>query len=130
MKALDTNVLARWIMRDHEEQYQLAEQVIVGGAFVPITVIMELEWILRSVAGYSRDQTTGALRAIMELETLDFPDRDALARAIDDYRQGADWADLIHLIQASAAATFLTFDRKLSRRPHSVSPVVVELIHA
>ena len=129
MKAVDTNVLARWIMRDHEPQFKLAQQVIVAGAFVPITVIMELEWVLRSVAGYSRDQITAALRAIMELDTLDFPDRDALSRAVDDYRRGADWADLIHLIQASAAATFLTFDRRLSRRSVSASPVSIQLIH-
>lgn len=130
MRALDTNVLARWIMRDHEEQFHLAQLTIVAGAFVPMTVVMELEWVLRSVAGYSRDQIASALGAILELETLDFPDREALSKAIDEYRKGADWADLIHLIQTSAATTFLTFDRKLSRRPQTVSPVMVELIRA
>ena len=51
MRAVDTNVLARYYLRDDPTQARLAGKILsAGGVFVPKTVILELEWVLRSVA--------------------------------------------------------------------------------
>ena len=53
MAGLDTNVLVRWILDDDEKQAArvqiLFEEARAGQAalFVPITVMLELEWVLQ-----------------------------------------------------------------------------------
>ena len=61
MRAVDTNVLVRYYLRDDPAQARLAEGVLSAGAvFVPKTVVLELEWVLRSVA----EQPTPSARAV------------------------------------------------------------------
>ena len=51
MRAVDTNILARFYLRDDAAQGRIAASVLSGGdVFVPKTVILELEWVLRYVA--------------------------------------------------------------------------------
>lgn len=49
MNAIDTNVLVRLLVADDMTQAQQAAALIDSGQafFVPITVVLELEWILR-----------------------------------------------------------------------------------
>ena len=52
MRAVDTNILARFYLRDDEVQGRIAAQLLaVGDVFIPKTVILELEWVLRCIAG-------------------------------------------------------------------------------
>ena len=50
MIALDTNVLARWILRDDAEQAEIAESVLSGPCWVGATVFLELGWVLLNSA--------------------------------------------------------------------------------
>ena len=51
MRAVDTNILARFYLRDDAVQGRIAAGVLsAGDVFVPKTVILELEWVLRYVA--------------------------------------------------------------------------------
>jgi predicted nucleic-acid-binding protein len=52
--ALDTNVLVRLLVNDDPAQAELAAACIDAsvGCFVPITVALELEWVLRSHAEF------------------------------------------------------------------------------
>ena len=51
MRAVDTNVLARYYLRDDATQGRVAASVLsAGDVFVSKTVILELEWVLRYVA--------------------------------------------------------------------------------
>ncbi len=51
MRAVDTNVLARYYLRDDAAQGHIAASVLsAGDVFVPKTVILELAWVLRYVA--------------------------------------------------------------------------------
>jgi len=47
--ALDTNVLVRLLVNDDPVQAELAADLIdvSSACFVPITVVLELEWVLR-----------------------------------------------------------------------------------
>ena len=57
MPALDTNVLVRYIVQDDAGQLTVAKRLIsriLGEGltlFVPVTVVLELEWVLRSSFG-------------------------------------------------------------------------------
>ena len=54
MPALDTNVLVRYIVQDDAAQLAAAKRLIgrcvAQGStlFIPVTVVLELEWVLRS----------------------------------------------------------------------------------
>ena len=50
MLAIDTNVVVRYLTDDHPGQSPRARGLIDGQAvFVAVTVILEVEWVLRSV---------------------------------------------------------------------------------
>ena len=49
MRAVDTNV--RYYLRDDAAQARIARRLFSAGAvFVPIPAVLELEWVLHSVA--------------------------------------------------------------------------------
>ncbi len=51
VRAVDTNILARYYLRDDAVQGRVAAGVLsAGDVFVPKTVVLELEWVLRYVA--------------------------------------------------------------------------------
>ena len=55
--ALDTNLLVRLLVNDDPAQAELAAACIdaSAGCFVPITVALELEWVLRGAYKLPRD---------------------------------------------------------------------------
>ena len=54
MPALDTNVLVRYLIADDKKQFEAAKQFIEEtikneALFIPVSVSVELEWVLRSL---------------------------------------------------------------------------------
>ena len=124
MPGLDTNVLVRWLMADDEEQTQRVQKVFKAAVsqramlFVPSTVMLELEWVLRSRYRFDKTSVLQALTVLLETQELEFQAEDALERALHAYRQGAaDFADCLHagLCAAAGRTPMLTFDEKAAR---------------
>ncbi len=68
MRAIDTNVVVRYLTGDDAKQSARARAVIESGSvFVSTTVVLESAWVLRSVYGFSRDAVANALRAFLGL---------------------------------------------------------------
>ena len=130
MKSVDTNVLARWLMRDDAAQAKIADDIMDAPIEVVQTVIVELGWVLTSIGGMSREQFADSMLAILSIEDAAFFDRDGLRWAVDRYRAGADWADMIHLVSTRHAGAFVTFDRSMPRDAGAAPPVPVELARA
>src|SRR3954469_11093410 len=64
MLAIDTNLIVRYLTGDHPRQSVKARAVIDGeDVFVCTTVVLETEWVLRSVYGYDAVKVCAALRA-------------------------------------------------------------------
>ena len=51
MRAVDTNVLVRLIVRDDPAQVDRAEAFVARGAWVSLLVLAETIWVLKSVYG-------------------------------------------------------------------------------
>lgn len=126
MAALDTNILVRWLVADDARQLDHAERLFrLAEArneplFVPITVALELEWVLRSVYGFDRIAVQGAFNALLECAVIEFQLEASLERALHHYREvTADFADCLHAGLASAASRgpLVTFDAKAARLP-------------
>lgn len=129
MRSIDTNVLARWVLGDHPVQSTLAANVLSQPVFVPLTVLLELGWVLYKALGLGRNVAAEMLEQVIDLETA-LVERGELARwAVARFRQGADWADMMHLAAASVdSIEFATFDRRLARHAGADSPVPVCLV--
>ena len=63
MLAVDTDVVVRYVTRDHAEQSAKAKTLIDGNdVFVPTTVLLETDWVLRSGYEFTRTEIAAALR--------------------------------------------------------------------
>lgn len=124
MPALDTHILARHIVRDDAAQCAAAQQLIARcvaeGAtlFVPVTVVLELAWVLRSGFGFGKDDVLATLSSLFSAAELSFESERALEVALQLFRQGsADFADCLHVaLAAQAGETPLwTFDKDAAK---------------
>ena len=118
MRAVDTDVLARFYLRDDATQGRIAADVLSGGdVFVPKTVILELEWVLRYVADQPEAKVIECLAHLIALPGVTIEDRDEIETALGHCRNGIDFADALHLAASKACTELLTFDdRGYARR--------------
>jgi predicted nucleic-acid-binding protein len=124
MASLDTNVLVRYLVQDDERQFALARKLIRAALrsgetlFVPVTVMLELEWVLRSNFSFDKDQITNTLSSLLASVELSFESESATEVALALYqRSSADFADCLHVALAHAAgeSPLWTFDRAAAK---------------
>jgi len=122
--ALDTNVLVRFLVQDDARQGAAASRLIrsrvdAGGAlFVPVTVVLELEWVLRSSFGFDKAGVLQALFGLLGSFELAFESEGAVEAALGQYADGkADFADCLHVALALMAGErpLWTFDKAAAR---------------
>ena len=121
MRALDTNVLARFFIDDPDDaqaakQRPAAVEALTGRAFVPVTVLLEFEWVMRGFYSMARTEIARVLRALVGIEHVTIEDRAAVLMALDAFDVGLDLADALHVCRSERATAFLTFDRRLAKR--------------
>lgn len=114
--ALDTNVLVRLLVNDDPVQAQQAAALIDESAacFVPITVALELEWVLRGAYKLSCDAVIGAFEGLLAIRHLHLEQDDLVRRALHWHRQGMDFADALHLARSEGCGALISFDRQLA----------------
>jgi predicted nucleic-acid-binding protein len=131
VRALDTNVLVRALVQDDPAQGRRAQAYLSAGpVYVPITVILELEWVLRSRYGYSPRSIADAIEKLAILENAVIGEQAAVVAAARKMRQGWDFADALHHALAAGCDEFLTFDTTLARRASrddSTDPAVIAI---
>jgi predicted nucleic-acid-binding protein len=118
VRAVDTNVLVRYYLRDDPAQARLAEKALsAGDVFVPKTVLLELEWVLRSVAEQPAGKVLDCLTHLTALPGVTVEDHDQVEAALRHCRDGVDFADALHHAASHACTKLLTFDdRRYVRR--------------
>lgn len=125
MAGLDTNVLVRWLMADDAAQTRQAQTLMNAATqsgeslFVPITVSLELEWVLRSRYGLTRSDLVATFTALLETRELELEAEASLESALHRMRDSeADFADALHAALCAAAGRepLWTLDSKAARR--------------
>ena len=121
MRALDTNVLARFFVDDvydaqAAKQRPAAVAALSERFFVSVTVVLELEWVMRGSYQLPTKDISSVLRALASIEHVKFEDREAVLVAVDVFDKGLDFADALHLARSSRASGFATFDQRLAKR--------------
>lgn len=124
MASLDTNVLVRYLVQDDDRQFALAKKLVQAALragetlYVPITVMLELEWVLRSNFGFDKDQVCTTISSLLASVELTFESEAAAEVALALYqRNKADFADCVHVALSHAAgeSPLWTFDRAASK---------------
>jgi predicted nucleic acid-binding protein len=127
MLAIDTNLIVRYLTGDHPKQSPRARALIDGQpVFVAVTVILEVEWVLRSTYGYAPPEIARALRAFGGLPTVEMEDAAIVSSAFDLAENGLDFADALHLGKSAHCAGFATFDRKFVKAAKAAGHSVQE----
>lgn len=121
MKALDTNVLARFFVDDPDDaqaakQRPAAVTALSERAFVSVTVLLEFEWVMRGFYGFDRPAISQVLVALISIDHISIEDRGAVLAALEAFNRGIDFADALHLARASHTTAFVTFDLGLAKR--------------
>jgi len=113
MLAIDTNLIVRYLTGDHPDQSARARTLIDGQpVFAPATVMLEVEWVLRSTYGFRPVDVVRALRAFAGLPTVTVEDGAIVAGALDLAEKGLDFADALHLGRSAHCDGFASFDRR------------------
>ena len=127
MRAIDTNVLVRFLTNDDPKQSPKARAVVAAGdAYVATTVFLEAEWVLRSAYGYGSPDIASAFATFAGLPGVTLEDPDLLALALASTEAGLDFADALHLGRAQGCEAFVTFDRELIKAAKGLGAVVLE----
>jgi predicted nucleic-acid-binding protein len=123
--AVDTNVVVRVLTRDDLEQAPRARALLESGsAYIPKSVVLETEWVLRSIYHFDRPAILDGITRLLGLPGVEIEDRPAVARALDWYRHGLDFADALHLASCGRADAFATFDGALRRKARALKGAV------
>lgn len=87
MRAVDTNVLVRLIVRDDKSQQSSAESFVASGAWVSHLVLAETIWVLDSVYGLDHAELIDAIDMLQNQEQLVIEEARIVSAALDHYRK-------------------------------------------
>jgi predicted nucleic-acid-binding protein len=117
--SLDTNVLVRYLTRDDEGQWAIADRLIQEQQLCLVTniALCEMVWVLKGKAyRYATSEILNAIDAMLQSPAFEFEHRSCVYQALQRTRAAkADFSDyLIGAISQQLGATVTaTFDRKL-----------------
>ena len=119
MRAIDTNVLLRLIVRDDSRQLVAAESFVSGGAWVPVLAISEAMWVLGSAYRLGANQVADAVEMLLNHKDLVLQDAETVTGALDLFRAkpalGFSDCLLMEMARKAGHLPLGTFDRDLSK---------------
>ena len=119
MRAIDTNLLVRLIVRDEASQVARAEEFVASGGWVSHLVLAETLWVLDAVHERTPAQLAAAVEMLLEHEHLAIQDPDVVARALASFsaRPTLGFSDCLVLEIARKAGHLPlgTFDRRFAK---------------
>ena len=129
MLAVDTNLVVRLLTNDSPAQTARAAAAFRSDdVFIPKSVLLETEWVLRFSYELDRTAILTGLRSILGLPNVVAEDSLRVADALTWYESGLDFADALHLASSSEADRFATLDRSFAKRAATLSTLDVTLV--
>jgi predicted nucleic-acid-binding protein len=126
MLAADTNILVRYLKKDDPAQAQLAKNLLDNqDVLVTTSVMLETEWVLRTLYKIKADELARALRFLAGLPHIVVEDPDLIMQAITWLEAGMDFADAIHLGKAAGCEALITFDKDFIRAANRLGTIPV-----
>lgn len=126
MISLDTNMLVRLYVDEGDRQSARQRELVVRlireseELFVPKTVLLELEWVLRGYYKFGRDPISQAMSHLLGLDNVSVEDESSILEALRHYEAGLDFADALHAASSARSTQMLTFDRRFFNRARRI----------
>ena len=119
MRAVETNVVLRLVVRDDAAQVNAAEEFISSGAWVSHLVLAETTWVLNTVYELDAEEISTAVYMLLRHKHLTMQDADLVACALDQFkkRPSLGFSDCL-ILQLARKAGHLplgTFDRSVAK---------------
>jgi predicted nucleic-acid-binding protein len=124
MKALDTNVLVRFLVKDDEHQAQIVYNVFKQAEagkkifWVSLLVVLETIWVIDSVYEIPRKEILDSLNELLLMPILKFEAQETIRSFILlAQKNSIDLSDVLIACaaQQSGCECVLTFDKKASK---------------
>lgn len=119
MRAIDTNVLVRLIVRDDPRQTGSAEKFAANGAWVSQLVLAETSWVLQSVYELDNKRIANAIEMLLNHRDLTVQDADVVQRALEVLRSkpalGFSDCLIVEIARKAGHVPLGTFDRNLGK---------------
>ena len=127
MRAIDTNVLVRFLVKDDVGQALKARKIMESGPiWIPKTVLLETEWVLRYTYEFERAAVNQALEKVCGLSQVTVENTSSVTQALALHADGFDFADALHLASSQNAQSFFSFDRSLRQKAKQAHTIPVE----
>ena len=121
MRAVDTNVLVRMIVRDDVKQATAADAYVERGGFVSHLALAEATWVLSEVYGRDASGVALAVEMLLNHTTLAIQDADVVTAALAHFRKrpsvGFPDCMLVEIARKAGHVPLGTFDRDLAKLP-------------
>jgi predicted nucleic-acid-binding protein len=119
MRAVDTNVLVRLVVRDDPEQVRIAESFAAPGAWVSHLVLAETTWVLDAVYDRTAEQIASAVDMLLNHKDLTIQDSDVVISALEHFRKrpalGFSECLVLEIARKAGHLPLGTFDRDLAK---------------
>lgn len=122
-KALDTNVLVRFLVKDDERQAKTVYRIFKQAEsdkevfFVPLLVVLETVWVLESVYKIKRHEILDSINELILMPILEFEKPSAILKFVSSARgTKIDLSDLLiaHSAKFAGCECVITFDKRAS----------------
>ena len=126
MIAVDTNLLIRLLTKDDPAQAKRAARIMESHEiFIPKTVMLETEWVLRHAYEIRKENIINGFQKILGLPNVHVEDQQTVFQAISWYGSGLDFADALHLASSMKTDGFMTFDKALIKKARKLISIDV-----
>jgi predicted nucleic-acid-binding protein len=119
MRAIDTNVLVRLIVRDDSRQAATADEFVEDGAWVSVLTVAETAWVLSTVYELSPHALADSIEMLLDHRSLVLQDPETIWTALELFRAkpslGFSDCLMFHLGRQAGHLPLGTFDRNLSK---------------
>ncbi len=127
MIAVDTNIIVRFFTADDPEQFQRSVQIFKNEQiFIPTTVVLETEWVLRHAYHFSPEQIMAAFKKLLGLPNSYLENESVVSLAIEWHGNGLDFADAVHLAQSQHCSHMVTFDQRFIKSAQKITSCPVQ----
>lgn len=123
MRAIDTNILIRFLVGDDEIQTKIVYKIFKKAEaeknelFVPLLVVLEMIWVLESVYEIQRTEILNSINDLLLIPILKFEQQPVLQQLVYSAKGNTfDLSDLLiaHSAKMNGCEAVVTFDKKAS----------------
>lgn len=127
MIAVDPNVVVRLLTQDDEQQYNKSYKLFQEqDVFIPDTVILETEWVLRFAYQFKPSNICQAFRNLFGLPNVQITNATLMVQVLQWHENNLDFADAFHLGQSHNCSVMYTFDNKFLKKAQGLAQCEIQ----